>query len=74
MLELKLSLGGPYPSEQAALQDKGGVMPPDAVLLPGRNPRAGSGDDGEAWYFISRASAVTGRDLRDARAGTQRRY
>jgi preprotein translocase subunit SecD len=69
MLELKLSLGGPYPSEQAALQDKGGVMPPDAVLLPGRNPRGASGDSGESWYFISRAPAVTGRDLRDAQPG-----
>ncbi len=27
MLEIKLVLGGPYPSEQAALQDKGGVLP-----------------------------------------------
>ena len=69
MLELRLSMGGPYPSEQAALQDKGGVMPPDAVLLPGRNPRGAAGDTGEAWYFISRASAVTGRDLRDAQPG-----
>ena len=69
MLELKLSLGGPYPSEQAALQDKGGVMPPDAVLLPGRNPRAANSDQGEAWWFISRAAAVTGRDLRGAEPG-----
>jgi preprotein translocase subunit SecD len=69
MLELKLSLGGPYTSEQDALQNKGGVMPPDAVLLPGRNPRGASGDSGEAWYFISRSSAVTGRDLRDAQPG-----
>ena len=44
-------------------------MPPDAVLLPGRNPHGASGDSGEAWYFISRASAVTGRDLRDAQPG-----
>jgi preprotein translocase subunit SecD len=66
MLELKLSMGGPYPSEQAALQEKGGVIPPDAVLLPGRNPRASSGDEGEVWYFISRSSAITGRDLRGA--------
>ena len=35
MLEIKQVLGGPYPSEQAALQDKGGVLPPDAILLPG---------------------------------------
>ena len=69
MLELKLSLGGPYTSEQDALQQKGGVMPPDAVLLPGRNPRAAKGDEGEAWYFISRASAITGRDLRGAEPG-----
>ena len=69
MLELRLSMGGPYPSEQAALQEKGGVIPPDAVLLPGRNPRAGSGDEGEVWYFISRSSAVTGRDLRGAEPG-----
>jgi preprotein translocase subunit SecD len=66
MLQIRQSLGGPYPSEQAALQEKGGVLPPDAVLLPGRS--VGSADDngGEKWYLISRASAVTGRDLRDA--------
>jgi preprotein translocase subunit SecD len=69
MLEIKQSLGGPYPSEQAALQDKGGVLPPDAVLMPGRS--IGSTRDsegGESWYLISRAAAVTGRDLRTASA------
>lgn len=70
MLEIKQSLGGPYPSEQAALQDKGGVLPPDAVLMPGRS--IGSSRDnpegGENWYLISRAAAVTGRDLRTASA------
>src|SRR5246127_1384248 len=35
MLEIKQSLGGPYPSEQAALQEKGGVIPADSLLLPG---------------------------------------
>ncbi len=35
MLEIKQVLGGPYASEQAALQDKGGVLPPDAILMPG---------------------------------------
>jgi preprotein translocase subunit SecD len=69
MLELRLSLEGPFPSEQAALQAKGGVIPPDAVLLPGRNPHAASGDEGEVWYFISRSSAITGRDLRGAEPG-----
>src|SRR6266850_266901 len=37
MLEIKQSLGGPYSSQQQALQDHGGVLPPDAVLMPGRS-------------------------------------
>src|SRR4029077_14843907 len=65
MLEIKQSVGGPYPSEQAALQDKGGVLPPDAILLPG-HPTPGSGGEGEAWYLVSRVSAVSGKDLRSA--------
>jgi preprotein translocase subunit SecD len=69
MLEIKLVLGGPYPSEQAALQDKGGVLPQDAILRPGK---AGSGPQGEGpqWYLLSRVSAVSGKDLRDARPST----
>jgi preprotein translocase subunit SecD len=65
MLEIRQSLGGPYPSEQAAMQDHGGVLPPDSVLLPG-TARAGGGEGGESWYIVSRAAAVTGRDLRRA--------
>ncbi|MFY9743047.1 MAG: protein translocase subunit SecD [Candidatus Sulfotelmatobacter sp.] len=69
MLEIKQVMGGPYPSEQAALQDKGGVLPPDAMLLPGRAaPGAGAGE--EAWYLVSRVSAVRGKDLRDAQPST----
>src|ERR1700677_4980872 len=58
MLEIKQSLGGPYPSEQAALQDKGGVIPPDAMLMPGHTAPGGTTDSGEAWYLVSRVSAV----------------
>jgi preprotein translocase subunit SecD len=65
MLEIRQSFGGPYPSEQQALQDKGGVLPPDQVLMPAGHS-VGAGDSGQAWYLISRASAVTGRDLRAA--------
>jgi preprotein translocase subunit SecD len=65
MLEIKQSLGGPYPSEQAALQDKGGVLPPDAILLPG-HAMPGAPNEGEAWYLVSRVSAVSGKDLRSA--------
>src|SRR5437868_1510330 len=67
MLEIRQALGGPYPSEQAALQDHGGVLPPDAVLMPGRS--IGTKDNpegGQEWYLVSRVSAVTGRDLRTA--------
>jgi len=70
MLEIKQSLGGPYSSEQAALQDKGGVLPPDAVLMPGKSIGSRDTEGGEAWYIISRASAVTGRDLRTAEPST----
>ena len=66
MLQIRQSFGGPYPSEQAALQDKGGVLPPDQVLLPGRTIGSNAGEGGQTWYLISRASAVTGRDLRTA--------
>jgi preprotein translocase subunit SecD len=65
MLEIKQSLGGPYPSEQAAMQDKGGVLPPDAILLPGHS-MPGAESEGQAWYLVSRISAVSGKDLRDA--------
>ena len=66
MLEIKQSLGGPFSSEQEALQEHGGVLPPDAVLMKGRSIGNRDTEGGEVWYLISRASAVTGRDLRDA--------
>jgi preprotein translocase subunit SecD len=67
MLEIRQSMGGPYPSEQAALQQNNGVLPPDTVLLPGKATASSSSDGGQSWYLVSRASAVTGRDLREAR-------
>jgi len=69
MLEIKQVLGGPYPSEQAALQDKGGILPPDAILMPGHGaPGATPGE--QSWYLVSRVSAVRGKDLRDAQPST----
>jgi preprotein translocase subunit SecD len=67
MLEIKQSLGGPYPSEQSALQAQSppGVLPADAMLLPGHS-MPGVESDGQAWYLVSRISAVSGKDLRDA--------
>jgi preprotein translocase subunit SecD len=69
MLEIKQELGGPYSSEQSALQEKGGVLPADAMLLPG-HPAPGVSNGEQAWYLVSRISAVSGKDLRDAQPST----
>jgi len=66
MLEIKQSRGGPYSSEQQALQENGGVLPPDSVLMPAKAGMRGDREAGEQWYIISRAAAVSGRDLRTA--------
>ncbi len=71
MLEIKQSLGGPYTSEAAAMQAQPtpGVLPPDAILLPGHS-MPGADSEGQAWYIVSRVSAVSGKDLRDAQPST----
>jgi preprotein translocase subunit SecD len=69
MLEIKQVVGGPYPSEDAARQDKGGVLPPDAILMQGHG-QPGAAANEEAWYLVSRVSAVRGKDLRDAQPNT----
>jgi preprotein translocase subunit SecD len=69
MLEIKQVLGGPYPSEQAALQEKGGILPADAILLPG-HAAPGASADAQTYYLVSRVSAVRGKDLRDAQPST----
>ncbi len=66
MLEIKQMTDGPYPNEQAALQAKGGVVPADSILLPGQ---CANGPE-QTWCFVSRVSAVSGKDLRDARASS----
>ncbi len=67
MLEIRQAIGGPYSSEQEALAAHNGVLPPDTVIMKGRSIGArGQTETGEAYYIISRASAVTGRDLRTA--------
>jgi len=65
MLEIKQSMGGPYPNEQAALQANGGILPPDSMLLAGHS-QPGAESEGQAFYLVSRVSAVSGKDLRDA--------
>ncbi len=67
MLEIRQEISGPFSSEQQALQQNNGVLPPDTVLMRGKSV-AGAGSDRstDQWFLLSRASAVTGRDLRDA--------
>jgi preprotein translocase subunit SecD len=69
MLEIKQVLDGPYASAEAAMQAKGGLTPPDSILLAGHAAPGTPGDE-QAWYFVSRVSAVRGKDLRDAQAST----
>ncbi|HTV05200.1 MAG TPA: protein translocase subunit SecD [Acidobacteriaceae bacterium] len=64
-LELHLVLGGPYTSQQDALNQLGGSVPYDAKLVqtaPGVNP--------SGWYEIRAAAEVGGTDIRSARVST----
>jgi preprotein translocase subunit SecD len=71
MLEIRQAVGGPFPSEQAAMQSTGGVLPPDAMLMKGTSGTHGqeAQNEGEAYWLISRTSAVSGSDLRSADGG-----
>jgi len=71
MLEIRQAVGGPYASEQAAMQANNGVLPPDAILMKGTTGQHGQDEasQGDAYWLISRASAVSGGDLRSADAG-----
>jgi preprotein translocase subunit SecD len=67
MLEIRQEIAGPFSSEAQARSQYQGVLPPDTVLLRGKTDlNGGSSSSGESWYLLSRSSAVTGRDLRDA--------
>jgi len=69
MLEIKQVLGGPYSSEQDALQQHNGVLPPDSMLLRGSSIGGRTGEDtGEQYYLVTRSSAVAGADLRSGGA------
>jgi preprotein translocase subunit SecD len=56
---------GPFQSEQAAMQAKGGILPLNTELL---NYPRGAEQGGATWYLVSRSPVVTGQDLRNARA------
>jgi preprotein translocase subunit SecD len=68
MLEIKQVMGGPFPSQPAALQANNGIIPADQLLLPGNT--LGGHAEGEQWFLVSRVSAVSGKDLRHADPST----
>jgi len=68
MLEIRQSLGGPYSSQADAMSANNGVLPANAILMKGRSTGQG-GEAHDVYYLVSRSSAVTGRDLRDAQPG-----
>jgi preprotein translocase subunit SecD len=55
---------GPFASREAALSQKGGILPLNTKLVQ----QAPQGDRGEAWYLVSKTPVVRGTDMRNARA------
>ncbi len=64
LLELYEVKQGPFARQEDLLAQTGGVLPAGTKMI---RSRAGSSDQGEGWYVVSRTPVVTGRDLRDAR-------
>ena len=64
LLELSEVKDGPFRSQEEALAKHGGVLPLNTKLVK-ETPRAG--EQGEAWYLLSRTPVITGRDLRSAK-------
>ncbi len=74
LLELKLvdEKGGPYPTHEAAVQAYGGNVPGDLEVVEGFSEDSESRTRTSIWYVLKRVAAVTGRDLKNARIGTDK--
>ena len=66
MLEITSVQGGPFSTPEQAMSQNNGILPLNTKLA--KSAPRGSGDV-EGWYIVSRTPVVTGRDLRNARAG-----
>jgi preprotein translocase subunit SecD len=64
VLEITEVKEGPFQSQEAALAQKGGVLPLNTKLV--KSIPRGQGDQ---WYLVARSSVISGRDMRNARAG-----
>jgi preprotein translocase subunit SecD len=63
LLELKIVEGSPSPSKEALMVN--GQMPQGMDIVPGAG---GVGDTSTIYYMVKKVAAVTGQDLRNARA------
>jgi preprotein translocase subunit SecD len=61
-LSIHAVTGGPYDTDQAAMQANGGVIPADSMLVRG----VGSAGAPEMVWLVKRVSEVEGTDFRDA--------
>jgi len=67
VLEISEVKDGPFATEDEARAKHGGVLPVNTRLV--RMAPRGNENEGELWYLVSRIPVITGRDLRNARAG-----
>jgi preprotein translocase subunit SecD len=66
VLELTKVEDGPFPSREAALSQHGGVLPLNTKMAKAK-PRGAQ--EGEQWYLVGKTPVITGREMRNARAG-----
>lgn len=66
VLEIVEVKDGPFAGRDQALAKHGGVLPLNTRLV--REAQRG-GQTGENWYLLTRSAVITGRDVRNARAG-----
>src|SRR5690348_2245301 len=66
VLEISEVKDGPFQSREAAIAAHGGVLPLNTKVLK-MLPRGGG--EGDQWYIVTRSPIISGRDMRNARAG-----
>jgi preprotein translocase subunit SecD len=72
MLDIRQALdnGRFYETEEQVLQAHNGVLPPDSEIVPGQASASQGEGPRQGYYLLTRASAVSGRDLKDASPGS----
>ena len=66
VLEIDEVKDGPFPSREAALAQKGGVLPLNSKLAKAK-PRGTA--PGEEWFLLGRPAVIMGSEMRNAHAG-----